>query len=675
MSKGFASNYRIFLLGAGIIACFGGVAVRLLDLHVFERERLMSYVERARRQITVEPSKRGDILDERGDRLATSRSLIILGVDPQALLATDEVKWPQLAKLLNVPLADLSRVLKTKTRTAVAATPAASASASTHAATTSVTPANVAVLPVPSLNITVGPSTVAASSAGSNSSTPADSAASASGSSPAASVSEDGSEETTPSGERLVRWAKLSESVEESTYDQIQKLNIKGVYGNRTFTRAYPHNQLAAHLIGFVNKSGDAAAGIESFADFYLRGQDGWRESEKDGLRRELAQFRNREVSATPGFTVRLSIDAAVQHIVEQEIDEIVKKFNPAKVSVIVSDPHTGFILALGNYPTFNLNDYNELTKDQMGSMRNVAITDVLDPGSTFKIVAASGALNDGLVTPATRFDCSIDSLEYKGKPRRFMRDDHNFDHPLSVAEIISHSSNVGAGQLGMKLGEQKLYDYARAFGFGEKSGFPFGGEVSGILNSPDKWSGVDITRIPAGYSISATPMQIHFAMATIASGGVLMRPQIIREVTDDSGERVYEFKPIVRRHVISTRTAEQMAVLLEGVASKEGTAPMAAIPNFEVAGKTGTAQKLINGRYSERNHVGSFVGFFPASRPRVVITVIVDDGHPANGRVGYGSTVAAPSFKHIAEQLIQYMDIKPVISANNLLVMEGGRR
>jgi cell division protein FtsI (penicillin-binding protein 3)/stage V sporulation protein D (sporulation-specific penicillin-binding protein) len=308
--------------------------------------------------------------------------------------------------------------------------------------------------------------------------------------------------------------------------------------------------------------------------------------------------------------------------------------------------------------------------------MRNLAITDVLDPGSTFKIVAASGAINDKLVTPDSRFDCSIQSLEYRGKPRRFIKDDHRFDHPLSVAEILSHSSNVGAGQLGMKLGDETLYRYARAFGFDEKSGFPFGGEVSGFLKPPKEWSGADITHISAGYSISATPMQIHYAMATIASGGALMRPQVIRQVADNNGEAIYNFSGSVRRQVLSTKAAEQMARMLEGVASKEGTAPMAAIPSFEVAGKTGTAQKLINGRYSDRNHVGSFVGFFPATRPRVVISVIVDDAKVPNGRIAYGSTVAAPSFKHIAEQLIQYLDIKPVVQpGRNLLVMDGGAR
>lgn len=609
MSKGFASNYRIALLGAVILACFGAIGVRLLDLHVYERDRLMGYVDRARRQITIEPARRGDIIDARGDRLATSRSLIVLGVDPQALVKADEPKWPELAKLIGMPFSQLERIFNTRTR-------------------------------------------------------PLD-----------AAPSEDEDEEPAV-GERLIRWAKLSETVEESTYDQINRLGIRGVYGNRTYTRAYPHNQLAAHLIGFVNKAGEPAAGVEAFADFYLRGQDGWRESEKDGRRRELAQFRNREVSATAGYSVRLSIDAAIQHIVEQEIDEIVRKFNPAKATVIVSDPHSGFILALGNYPTFNLNEYNTLSKEEMGQMRNVAITDVLDPGSTFKIVASAGALNDGLVTPASRFDCSIDSIEYNGRPRRFMRDDHPFDHPLTVSEIVSHSSNVGAARLGMLLGERKLYDYARAFGFGERTGFPFGGEVNGFLNPVEKWSGVDITRIPAGYSVSATPLQIHYAMATIASGGILMRPQIITQVTDDAGEVVYNFGGSIRRHVISTKTAEDMARMLQKVVSREGTAPMAAIPNFEIAGKTGTAQKLVDGRYSNRNHIGSFSGFFPASRPRVVMTVIVDDARRPDGRVGYGSTVAAPSFKRIAEQLIQYLDIKPVIEpGRNLVVMEGGRR
>jgi cell division protein FtsI/penicillin-binding protein 2 len=640
MSKGFASNIRIFLLAFVMLGCLTGIGVRLVFLHVIDREELVSRIEKTRRQIIVDNARRGDILDANGHLLATSRTLIILGVDPQSLRPEDEAKWPRLAALTGIPLAELTRIFTTKTRPVSAVTAAAPA-----------TPAS------PALVFNFNGTAAAPASA-----------------EPAAdeTVVDEEADET---GHRPIRWAKLSEGVEESVYDQIQQLDIKGVYGSRVYRRIYPNNALAAHVIGYVNKAGDPAAGVEAYADFYLRGQNGWREGERDGRRRELAQFRTREVKAIDGYSVMLSIDAVVQHKVEEELDAIVRKFNPAKATIIVSDARTGFILGLGNYPSFNLNEFNTAPLDVQ---RNTAITDQLDPGSTFKIVPASGALNDGLVTPGTLFDCGLTAIDYKGKPRKFMPDDHHYDHLLPVAEIISRSSNIGAAQLGMRLGEQRLYDYARAFGFGEKSGFPFGGEISGQLHTPDKWSGLEITRIPAGYSISATPLQIHYAMATIASGGILHRPQVIREIRDATGERVYRFDATEKRRVISEATAKSMARMLQGVMRRDvgGTAADAAIPRYEVAGKTGTAQKLINGRYSKQNHVGSFVGFFPASRPALVITVIVDDGK-VPGSSGYGSKVAAPSFKHLAEQLIQYLDIKPVdyTTGGRILAMEGGRR
>lgn len=622
MSKGFASNYRIVLLASGVFAGFVLVGFRLVQLHVLDRERLVRNVDRARDSFVVEQARRGDILDARGDVLATSRSLIVLGVDPQALRPEDEAKWPELARLIGMPAVELARVFRTKTRS-VEDTPAIPASG----------PTALPTITLPNL-----------------------------------------ADETSATGERVIRWAKLSESVEESTYDQILKLGVKGVYGTRSYRRTYPRNGLAAHVVGFVNKEDTPASGVESFADFYLRGQDGWRESEKDGLRRELAQFRTREVRPTDGYSVMLSIDSAVQHMVEAELAAIAAKFNPAKATIIVSDARSGFILGLGNYPNFNL---NEFFRAPLEAQKNVAITDQLDPGSTFKIVAAAGALEDGLVTPGMRFDCSAETTIYKGKTLRLMRDDHEWDHALSVSEIISHSSNRGAALLAMKLGDQKFYDWARAFGFGETSGFPFGGEIAGLINRPEKWSGIDITRIPAGYSIAATPMQIHYAMGVIASGGELMRPQIIREIRDSRGEPVYTFGGVARRRVISEQTAAQMAQMLQGVVGPGGTAPKAAIPGYLVAGKTGTAQKIIDGRYSNRNHVGSFVGFFPANAPRVVITVIVDDAKVPGGGSGYGATVAAPSFKHLSEQLISYLDIKPAVpvAGRPLFALEGGRR
>jgi cell division protein FtsI/penicillin-binding protein 2 len=607
MSKGFASNYRIVVLAVGIFLCFGGLGARLLFLHVIDRDQLVRYIEKARREVIEEKARRGDILDSRGNVLATSHTLVVVGVDPQLLRKEDESKWPALAKLLDLSPAELEKILTTKTRT--------------------------------------------------------------------------GPPDEAGDDDHDIRWAKLSEDVTEKTYEKITALGVKGVYGERTYRRAYPHNQLAAHVIGYVNKEGSPASGIEHYADFYLRGQDGWRESEKDGRQHEMAQFRTREVPSTDGYSVVLSIDSAIQHIVECELDEIAKKYSPEKATIIVSDPHTGFILAMANYPTFNLNEFN---KADLASQRNISVADMYEPGSTFKIVASSGALNDGLVTPESpRFDCSIEKIDYKGKTRGLPREDHHFTAPLNTAEIIGHSSNRGAAQLAMLLGDERFYGYARAFGFGQLTGFPVGGEIDGQMAPPAKWDGLTITRMPMGQSVAATPIQMHMAMGVIASGGLLMRPQIIREVRDAKGERVYRFDGVARSRAITERTAETMAYLLTRVASTEGTAPEAAIPNFQVAGKTGTAQKLVpvvdaKGhtvlRYSERDHVASFVGFFPASRPQIAITVIVDGADARSpGGVAYGAKVAAPSFKRIGEQLIQYLDIKPVAELSRPLLVMGG--
>jgi cell division protein FtsI/penicillin-binding protein 2 len=247
---------------------------------VLDRERLVNYVDRARHSIVKEQARRGDILDARGDVLATSRTVIELGVDPQMLREADEEKWPQLARLLELPLGDLKAIFAIKTRQL-----------------------------------------------------------------------DDGEE-------RDVRWTKLREGIEESTYLAIQELEIKGVYGNRSYRRTYPRKSLASHVIGYLNVENDPSGGIESFANFYLQGQDGWRESEKDGKRREMAQFRTREVPAKPGYSVVLSIDSVVQHLIESELKFIGATYRPAKATILVSDAKSGFLLGIANYPTFDLNEY-----------------------------------------------------------------------------------------------------------------------------------------------------------------------------------------------------------------------------------------------------------------------------------------------------------------------------
>lgn len=642
-TRGFSHNKRLAVVALLILACLAAVGYRLVNLHVVQREHYLAQIQQTRNRLVVEHARRGDILDVKGDLLATSKTDLTLAIDPWAL--------PEKIAALKHPERQARFAAEQTSRRAELAAFLGMDIAALEAL---YTPAWRDLRPAADVPTANEPPVVAA--------TPSEVADFAS-----RLLWHDLEEQTPPAAEdhpplrRVpVRFVKFREGVSEDDYKTISALKVVGLTAERRFRRVYPHKTLAAHLIGFVNKADEPSGGVEAFAHRYLRGIDGWREIERDGKRVERAEFREREVPASDGWSVALSIDAAVQHIVEQEMRSLVDKFNPAKATIIVSDARTGFLLALANHPTFDLNQFGQVPIDHQ---RNIAAADLVEPGSTFKIVATAGALNEKLVTPSHKFDCTLESILYQGKPRRFMRDDHRYDHPLTVAEVIAKSSNVGTAQLGMLLGDRKLYDYARAFGFGERTGFPLGREEPGLLADPAKWSGIDITRIPAGYSIAATPLQVHYGMGTIASGGHLMRPQLIRQIIDANGEVIYSFSPFVRRTVLAPETAEDMARMLQKVVSPDGTARRGAIPGYEVAGKTGTAQKLVNGRYSSVNHVGSFVGFFPASNPRVVMTVIVDDGKPPGGGTAYGSIVAVPSFRNIAEKLIQYLDIKPVVS------------
>ena len=601
MSKGFASNTRMTLLTLAVLVCFLGIGVRLVFLHVVDRDNLLRYVEKARRQIVVEHSRRGAILDTNGNLLATCRSFVTVGADPEMLQAADEASWPQLARLLRQKPDELDRTL----RRAMAASKVALAALADNA------------------------------------------------------------------GEKRVRWVKLADEVDESSYDQLLHLGVRGVYGQRAYKRVYPGGELAAHVLGYLNQEGVPVTGAERHLDLYLKGEDGWIESEKDGARRELAQFRSRDVPAQNGDDVVLTIDSVVQHIIEDELKTIAARFDPHFATIIVSDPQTGRILGLANYPTYNPNDYSQAP---VAAQRNCAVTDIIEPGSTFKIVAVGGALDQGVVTPATMFDCGNPIVVRNGRQLRLPKDDEALGE-LSVADIVAHSSNRGAAQLALLLGDERFYDYARRYGFGSTTRFELGGEVRGILEPPEKWDGLTITRMPMGHSVAATPLQIHMAMSAVANGGALLRPQIIREIRDPAGQVVRTFGPEKRQQVLRPSTAALLAQLLTRVVT-EGTARGYDIPGFEVAGKTGTTQKLVDGKYVNNRHVASFVGFFPASRPQVVLSVIVDDAKLPGGAAAYGRTVSAPSFKHIAEQLIQYLDIAPVATpARGALALNGGAR
>ncbi|MDQ8204406.1 penicillin-binding protein 2 [Pelagicoccus sp. SDUM812003] len=451
------------------------------------------------------------------------------------------------------------------------------------------------------------------------------------------------------------RWKPLKRMVEQPDFAPLAKMNLRCITSTESYHRVYPKNQLASHVVGYVRKDGVAAMGIEREYDFYLSGERGWKESEVGGRNGEMAQFRRRHVSSTDGLNVVLTIDSYVQDAVELELQHIAETFDPVAATIIVSDPYTGDILGLGNYPSFDPNLYWEADEP---SQKNRALTDILEPGSTFKIVAATAALEERLVDTETLIDCSQPIVVMPdGYRLKLPKDDHAMGL-ISVAEVVSKSSNRGAAHLGLRLGEENFYQWVTKYGFGEYSGFDLGVESKGILYPPRKWDRLTLSRMTMGHSIAATPMQVHMATSTLANGGVLMKPRIVSGITNYEGEQIVRFGPVPRRKVISRSTANVVTRLLEDAASDRGTARRAVIEGYRVAGKTGTTQKIVDGRYSSSQHVGSFTGFFPANNPQVVITVIVDGAQ--NPGVAYGGVVAAPSFRNVAKKLIPHYAITP---------------
>ncbi len=594
MKSYFISPFRFYFIFFAVSFAFCSLGGRLVYLQLFKAADYSELASGARKNFIDVKARRGDIVDSKGNLLATTRSMVEVGVDPHSVEKGDWVKFRQLANLLEVPVADIETAANKLTKRGGL----------------------------------------------------------------------EGKEV------RKVRWVKLKEAVDEEIYREIQKLKIKGVYGNFKHSRLYPNRQLASHVLGFVNKEGVPAMGVERYANYYLKGQDGWKESEKDGRRHEMPQHRSFEVSQRDGLNVELTIDRMIQDMVESELEGIVEEFTPISASIIVSDPKTGYVLALGNAPDFDPNLFN---KSELADQRNRALSDVYEPGSTFKIVAVSGAMNEGLVGPKDLIDCSISTVQRGSRRMRLPGDDHPLGK-ITVSEVVQKSSNRGAAQLGIKLGSQRLYEYCKAFGFGQRTGFGIGGERQGVLHHPKRWDGLTITRLPMGHAVSATPMQVHSAMSAVANDGILMKPQFLRRAFDSDGKTVVSFNPKPVRKVINSGVANSLTKMLVSVVSNEGTARRARLSGFDVAGKTGTTKKLIEGRYSNRHHVASFVGFFPADDPKVVITVVVDEPKMKDGRTGYGGSVSAPAFQRLGKQIIGYLGLKPkppeskafVVSAEN---------
>jgi cell division protein FtsI (penicillin-binding protein 3) len=448
-----------------------------------------------------------------------------------------------------------------------------------------------------------------------------------------------------------LRFIWIARRVTPEQSEKLAALKLAGVHTRKEPKRFYPNGTLAAHVLGFVGLDNAGHAGIEQFYNQKISGEPGKLFIETDSRRRA---YESAEVQAKPGQTVILTLDQMIQYRAEQALAVAVEQSHAKSGTAIVLDPHTGEILALANAPTFDPNNPGAAKSE---TRINQALEYVYEPGSTFKIVAYSAAIDRGLVRPDDKINCQMGSITVAG---RLIHDHHPFG-VLTVAEALAKSSNVGAIKLGIKVGDSSMYDFIKRYGFGARTGVELPNETAGLVRQLKKWQPSSIGSIAMGQEIGVTPLQMAAAYATVANGGVRVAPHLVREIRNSAGAVVYQPNPEQRR-VISTETASQLRGMLEGVTLR-GTAKKAQLNGYTAAGKTGTAQKIDpkTHTYSKTKYVASFVGFAPVENPAVVIIVVLDE--PAGSY--HGGEVAAPVFREIAEQILPDLGIAPDTQMN----------
>jgi cell division protein FtsI/penicillin-binding protein 2 len=599
---------RLIMLALLLLLALAGLGYRLVDLQVLRHEELSAKAQQnTQQEIRLEP-RRGDILDAKGNLLASSVFVKTVCADPTLLGDRQAEVSRALAPLLQMNEAQVMQKLTPRVR-------------------------------------------------------------------------QNESGETVP-----IRSVRLKQKVSLETWQKIQsamtniacglelkklprseqafyaELRTKAIFTEPIDDqlRVYPNQTLAAHVLGYVGLQESQTNGkpvvdtvgidgIERSMDAKLRGIRGWRVTERDRSRREMVTFREQNVEPQDGFNVVLTIDSVIQHIMETALVDAMDKHSPISISGIVVRPRTGEILAMATLPTFDPNNPGAVPAD---ARRNRVIADIAEPGSTFKIVVISGALNDGTVKVTDVYNCEHGRFIFAGRPLH----DHEPYDDLTVEGIITKSSNIGAAKVGIKMGETRLYDYIRDFGFGSRTGLPLPGEVPGIVHPVRNWSKVSIAQIPMGQGIATTRLQMMMAMCAIANNGVLMRPMLVARLEDAQHNVVASYPPQRVRQIMSESTARLMVKALKTVASTNGTAPKAALEHYTVAGKTGTAQKAEHGMYVPGKYFSSFIGFFPADNPELCISVTMDE--PKQGY--FGGQTAAPVFKQIAERAANYLNIRP---------------
>ena len=613
-----AHRGRVIFLVSLITAGYVALGVRLVDIQVFQHKKHAAHaVDNTSRKV-IHASRRGDILDSRGTVLATSRIAKTVCADP-SLIGTNQLLIARaIAPILGADVISLANRMERR---------------------------------------------VYLDSLGRQ---------------------RDDRHVVLKRKVLLEDWQKITNALahlefgfDVKSLPRKQRLNYYNLKYRSIFSekvdsqlRVYPSGNLGSHVLGYVGvrDSGNTKVrieglegkhGIEMALDSVLEGVRGWRQTETDRGRREVVAFREYDIKPRDGMNIVLTIDANIQYIAEKALEKLCMKHTPVSACVVVMRPNTGEILALSNRPTFDPNKPGDSTA---ANRRNRVVTDMYEPGSTFKIVAVSGALNEGVVRLSDRFNCENGNFYFAGKVLR----DHHAYSDLSVEEIITKSSNIGTAKVAMRLGANRFHSYISHLGFGVKTGISLPGEVSGMLHPLHKWNKLSISRIPMGHEIAATPIQLVLAMSAVANGGNLMRPILVDKLTDRDGNIVVDYPNAVVRKAIRSETAQQMVEALITVVSPSGTAKQAWLKNYVVAGKTGTAQKVSKVRrgYDPGKYFSSFIGFLPARKPELCIGVFVDE--PQNGY--YGGLVAGPAFKEIAEKSANYLGVESLSPPESLV-------
>ncbi len=414
--------------------------------------------------------------------------------------------------------------------------------------------------------------------------------------------------------------------------------------------RLYPNRELAAHVLGFEGLDGRGLEGIERAWDGHLAGEPGVAVVVRDALGREVTGTPAVLKPSTPGQGVALTLDATIQYLAEKEVETAWRRTRSKSAMAIVLDPRTGELLALAIRPTFNPNNFATATSNEW---RNRAVTDPFEPGSTFKVILAAAALEERVVRPGDRFYGEQGTITVAST---VIHDWKRYGW-LTFSEILQNSSNVGAVKVGLALGRERYYRYITGFGFGSLTGVGLPGESRGQVRAPERWSGLSLATLSIGQEVSVTALQMVAAFGAVANSGRLMQPQVVRAVLDSGGREARGFEPRAIRQVISPETARTLTQIMTRVVT-DGTGHNAAIPGYDVAGKTGTAQKVDQAtkRYSRAPGILSFVGFAPADDPRIVMLVLLDE--PRNEK--WGSEAAAPIFAALGREVVRYLNVPP---------------